>query len=119
MDLSSLLASFASAFDQNNRLLSLDIGTDQHWDGVLLPQQVEGSEAVSDKRLHLYSLEEVLIEALKITLRAQGAEIALGGGSIITQASGNHTQKAANHSMEGPGNGRPQLPNMPKSEAEE
>jgi len=84
---------------------------------IQIQAQGDQIEIGASKRLHLYSLEEVLIEAPKITLRAQGAEIALGGGNIISQAAGNYSQKAANHSMEGPGNGSPQLPNMPKSEA--
>ena len=38
--LADLLAAFASAFQQTNRLISLDLGDDHHWDGVLLPQSV-------------------------------------------------------------------------------
>jgi len=94
MDLSSLLASFASAFDQNNRLLSLDIGTDQHWDGVLLPQQVEGSEAVSDSYRYLVDclspdatleLKQLLGLPARLAIRDQnGVEVVRTG--VITSA---------------------------------
>ncbi|TDR70271.1 hypothetical protein DFP86_1241, partial [Paludibacterium purpuratum] len=41
MDLTHLLAAFASAFDQTQRLMTLDIGEDGQWDGRLLPQRVD------------------------------------------------------------------------------
>jgi len=94
MDINNLLASFASAFDQNNRLLSLDIGTDQHWDGVLLPQQVEGSEAVSDSYRYLVDclspdatleLKQLLGLPARLAIRDQnGVEVVRTG--VITSA---------------------------------
>ncbi|AMC36612.1 type VI secretion system Vgr family protein [Janthinobacterium sp. B9-8] len=84
---------------------------------IHIQAQSDQMEIGSAKRLHLYSLEEIFLEAPKITLRTQGTDIALGAGNIITQASGTHTQKASQHNMEGPGNGSPQLPKMPKSES--
>ncbi|WP_249604924.1 type VI secretion system Vgr family protein [Chromobacterium sp. IRSSSOUMB001] len=47
MDLSSLLASFASAFDQSQRLLSLQLGDGHIASQQLLPQLLEGEEGVS------------------------------------------------------------------------
>ena len=98
MDLRSLLASFASAFDQNNRLLSLDIGTDQHWDGVLLPQQVEGSEAVSDSYRYLVDclspdatleLKQLLGLPARLAIRDQnGAEVVRTGVITAAEAKG-------------------------------
>ena len=82
---------------------------------IQIQAQADGIEIGAAKLLHLYSLQELRFEAPKITLVAQGAEITLGGGAIITQASGAHTQKAASHAKEGPGNGSPQLPGMPQS----
>lgn len=64
------------------------------------------------KRSHLYSLEDVLIEAPRITLRAQGAQITLGNGTITTQCEGAHMQKAATHSRTGPAGATPDLPGM-------
>jgi len=98
MDLSSLLASFASAFGQNNRLLSLDIGTDQHWDGVLLPQRVEGSEAVSDSYRYLVDclspdatleLKQLLGVPARLAIRDQnGVEVVRTGVITAAEAKG-------------------------------
>jgi len=84
---------------------------------IQVQAQSDEIEIGAAKKLHLYSLEEIVLDAPKITIRAQGAGAAFGGGSIVSQASGSHIQKAASHSMEGPGSGNPQLPNMPKSES--
>lgn len=82
---------------------------------IQLQAQNDEVEIGAAKKLMLYSLEEIVLSAPKITISAQGASAAYGGGSIITQASGSHTQKASSHSMEGPGSSSLQLPNMPKS----
>ncbi|MEO2216976.1 type VI secretion system Vgr family protein [Chromobacterium vaccinii] len=47
MDLNALLASFASAFGQNNRLLTLQLGSGQIAAEQLLPLSVDGEEGVS------------------------------------------------------------------------
>ncbi|AUH52507.1 type VI secretion system tip protein VgrG [Chromobacterium sp. ATCC 53434] len=47
MDLSTLLASFASAFTQDNRLLTLALGHGDIAAGQLLPQTLSGEEGVS------------------------------------------------------------------------
>lgn len=65
-------------------------------------------EVGATKRLHLFSLDEIVLDAPKITIRAQGAGATYGCGSILTQTSGAHTQKAVSHSMEGPGSVSPQ-----------
>ncbi|EEG07220.1 type VI secretion system Vgr family protein [Pseudogulbenkiania ferrooxidans 2002] len=44
----SLLASFAAAFSQEQRLLTLHLGDGQRWGETLLPLAVHGDEAVSD-----------------------------------------------------------------------
>jgi type VI secretion system secreted protein VgrG len=84
---------------------------------IKIQAQSDELEIGAAKRLHLYSLEEIIFEGPKITFRAEGAEYTMGGGNIISQASGSHTQKASQHSMEGPGNGSPQRPKIPKSES--
>ena len=45
---STSLASFASPYDQTQRLIRLHIGTDNRWDDVFLPQQAEGQESIND-----------------------------------------------------------------------
>jgi len=64
---------------------------------------------------HVYSLEQLLLEAPSITLRASGAEITLGNGTITSQCQGTHTYKAATHNMTGPDCASPNLPKMPQS----
>ncbi|MEN9658823.1 MAG: hypothetical protein RL571_2288, partial [Pseudomonadota bacterium] len=41
-----LLASFASAFNQEQRLISLQLGDGAAWGQQLLPQRVTGSEGI-------------------------------------------------------------------------
>ncbi|AMC35417.1 type VI secretion system Vgr family protein [Janthinobacterium sp. B9-8] len=47
MNLSDLLASFASAFSQEQRLISLQLGDGAAWGEQLLPQRVTGSEGIN------------------------------------------------------------------------
>jgi type VI secretion system secreted protein VgrG len=47
MNLSDLLASFAAAFNQDNRLISLQLGDGGVWGEQLLPQSVTGREGVN------------------------------------------------------------------------
>ncbi|WP_199225914.1 hypothetical protein [Chromobacterium sp. Panama] len=48
MDISQLLASFSSAFTQDNRLLTLSLGDGSIAAETLLPQALEGEEGVSE-----------------------------------------------------------------------
>ncbi|SUX29417.1 type VI secretion system Vgr family protein [Chromobacterium vaccinii] len=54
MDLNALLSSFASAFGQDNRLLTLQLGTGQIAAEQLLPLSLDGEEGVS--RAYRYTL---------------------------------------------------------------
>uniref|UniRef100_UPI0025DCB645 type VI secretion system Vgr family protein n=1 Tax=Iodobacter sp. TaxID=1915058 RepID=UPI0025DCB645 len=47
MNLSDLLASFASAFSQDQRLISLQLGDGAAWGEQLLPQRVTGREGIN------------------------------------------------------------------------
>ncbi|MCX7208097.1 MAG: type VI secretion system Vgr family protein [Proteobacteria bacterium] len=47
MNLNDLLASFAAAFSQNQRLISLQLGDGGAWGEQLLPQRVDGSEGIN------------------------------------------------------------------------
>ncbi|WP_440216489.1 hypothetical protein [Chromobacterium piscinae] len=47
MDLTSLLSSFASAFNQDQRLLTLELGSGSVAAEQLLPQSLDGEEGVS------------------------------------------------------------------------
>ncbi|TDR80102.1 type VI secretion system Vgr family protein [Paludibacterium purpuratum] len=91
---SALLAAFASAFDQTQRLMTLDIGQDGQWDGVLLPQSADGQEAVSDS--YRYSvdclspdaklaLRDLLGQSAKLAIQDQNGEEVVRAG-VVTQA---------------------------------
>ncbi|MGL4604627.1 MAG: type VI secretion system Vgr family protein, partial [Iodobacter sp.] len=47
MDMSTLLASFAAAFNQDQRLISLQLGDGAAWGEQLLPQKVAGTEGIN------------------------------------------------------------------------
>ncbi|AZN35327.1 type VI secretion system Vgr family protein [Iodobacter ciconiae] len=55
MDMNQLLASFAAAFNQDQRLISLQLGDGAAWGEQLLPQQVSGSEGVN--RAYRYQID--------------------------------------------------------------
>ncbi|MDR3413625.1 MAG: type VI secretion system Vgr family protein [Formivibrio sp.] len=84
---------------------------------IEIQAQNEAIEITSAKKLILTSLEEIVLQAPKITHIAQNAKIELAGGSITTQCSGTHTQKAASHSMSGGGGCSPTLPKFQQSKA--
>ncbi|MFC7421269.1 type VI secretion system tip protein TssI/VgrG [Iodobacter arcticus] len=89
-----LLASFAAAFSQNQRLVSLQLGTGGAWGEQLLPQRVEGSEGINqayryqvdclspDAALELKSL--LGLPVVLSVADANGGEIARCG--VISQA---------------------------------
>ncbi|STB69234.1 type VI secretion system Vgr family protein [Chromobacterium violaceum] len=77
MDLSSLLASFASAFNQDQRLLTLELGSGQVAAEQLLPQSLNGEEGVSQAyRYQLTCLSPDGAIELK-TLLGQAARIGI------------------------------------------
>jgi type VI secretion system secreted protein VgrG len=55
MNTTDLLSSFASAFNQDQRLITLQLGDGSAWGEQLLPQSVRGSEGVN--QAYRYSLE--------------------------------------------------------------
>jgi type VI secretion system secreted protein VgrG len=55
MNITDLLSSFAAAFNQDNRLITLQLGDGSAWGEQLLPQSVSGSEGVN--QAYRYSLE--------------------------------------------------------------
>lgn len=94
MNLTDLLAAFASAFDQRNRLISLDIGQDRQWDGRLLPQSIDGQEAVSDGYRYTVdclspdtslALRNLLGLSARLAIRNQDGNQVVRGG-VISQA---------------------------------
>jgi type VI secretion system secreted protein VgrG len=65
-------------------------------------------EIAAAKKLHLFSQEEIVLDAPKITLRAQGAGVEYGGGAITSRTTGAHTRHAASHADVGPASVTPE-----------
>ncbi|UXY16344.1 type VI secretion system tip protein VgrG [Chitiniphilus purpureus] len=94
MDLATLLSSFASAFTQDQRLVTLQLGDGAHWGGTLLPHSATGSEALSQPyRYRVECLSPSVDLELKSLLglpaqlgilTADGGELVRGG--VITRA---------------------------------
>ena len=83
--------------------------------GKIQVQAQDGEiEIGAAKKLHLYSLEEILIEAPKVTIRGQNGSVEYGEG-ILSRTTAAHIQHAGNISMPGPASVTAQLPGMPAS----
>lgn len=67
------------------------------------------------ERAHAYSLEELLLEAPRIVLRAEGAEIVLANGRITLGAAAGVEGKAPDFRFGGGHDGGVELPDMPSS----
>lgn len=75
-------------------------------------------EATSSKRVVLTAAEEIVLQAPRIRFVAQGAQVALGGGVIIQESSGEHTIKSSKFAHVSPGNGSLAEIKLPTSESE-
>jgi len=84
---------------------------------IQVQAQTDEVEIGAAKKLHLYSLEEIVLDAPKITLRAQGAGVEYSSG-ILSRTTGSHVRHAGSHKMTGPASVSAQLPGMPKSESQ-
>ncbi|MDN0075984.1 type VI secretion system tip protein TssI/VgrG [Crenobacter sp. SG2303] len=98
MLLPDLLASFAAAFSQDQRLLTLQLGDGRRWADALLPQQLDGEEALSDAyRYQLtclspdtdLALKDLLGQPVRLTVQdADGAAVVRCGVVSSAQALG-------------------------------
>ncbi|MDN0085701.1 contractile injection system protein, VgrG/Pvc8 family, partial [Crenobacter sp. SG2305] len=97
-DLTTLLASFATAFTQDQRLLTLELGDGHRWADALLPQTLTGEEALSDSyRYQLtclspdtdLALKDLLGQPVRLTVQdADDAAVARCGVVSSAQALG-------------------------------
>ncbi|MDN0077220.1 type VI secretion system Vgr family protein, partial [Crenobacter sp. SG2303] len=97
-DLTTLLASFAAAFTQDTRLLTLELGDGHRWADALLPQTLTGEEALSDAyRYQLtclspdtdLALKDLLGQPVRLAVQdADGAAVARCGVVSSAQALG-------------------------------
>lgn len=75
-------------------------------------------ELTSSKRIVLTAADEIVLQAPKVRIVAQGAQVDIGGGAITQQSSGEHTIKSSKFAHVGPGSGSPAALTLPKSEME-
>lgn len=74
-------------------------------------------EVTSSKRIVLTATDEIILQAPKVRFVAQGAQVDIGGGSIIQQSSGEHTIKSSKFAHIGPGGGSPATVKPPASDS--
>ncbi|MDR3212519.1 MAG: type VI secretion system tip protein VgrG [Azoarcus sp.] len=74
---------------------------------IHIKAQSDEIEIAAAKKLHLFSLEEIVLDAPKITLRAQGAGVEYGGG-ITSKTTGAYRVHAASHNHTGPASVSPE-----------
>ena len=72
-------------------------------------------EITSAKKITLTALEEIILNAPKLTINTQGAGMSMGAGQITTMTTGTHTAHAAQHAVTGPAAPDFTPPNMPQS----
>jgi type VI secretion system secreted protein VgrG len=72
-----------------------------------LQTHADDIELTSSKRIVLTATDEIVLQAPKVRVVAQGAQVDIGGGAITQQSSGDHTIKSAKFAHVGPGDGRP------------
>lgn len=84
---------------------------------ITLQAQKDNISIGAAKQVHVYSAgDEIVVESPKaVTIRADGAEIRIGGGSIEMKCTGTLTQKAANFSLLGAAGANVNPPPMPTS----
>ena len=74
-------------------------------------------EVTSSKRIVLTATEEIVLQAPKVRIVGQGAQVEIGGGAITQQSSGEHTIKSSTFAHVGPGTGDPAAVRLSKSGA--
>ena len=74
-------------------------------------------ELTSSKRIVLTAAEEIVLQAPKVRVVSQGAQVDIGGGAITQQSSGEHTIKSSKFAHIRPGDGSPVGVVPPASEA--
>lgn len=74
-------------------------------------------EITSSKRIVLTATDEIVLQAPKVRLVAQGAQVDIGSGAITQQSSGEHTIKSSKFAHVRPGGGTPTAVRPPVSES--
>lgn len=82
---------------------------------VEIEAQGENVEITSAKRIVLAASEEIVLQSPKITIVAQGAQVAIGDGSITHQCTDSFVVKASKFEFPGAGDGGAMAMRMPDS----
>ena len=82
---------------------------------VEIEAQDENVEITSAKRIVLAASEEIVLQSPKITIVAQGAQVAIGDGSITHQCTDSFVVKASKFEFPGAGDGGAMAMRMPDS----
>ncbi|CAI8713447.1 MULTISPECIES: type VI secretion system Vgr family protein [Burkholderia] len=84
--------------------------------GDLTIQAHQGKgEIGTSERLHIYSLEKLILEAPELELRTNGAVIKISNGKIVQSSTGEHRIESSGFQAVTGGGGTADLPNMPTS----
>ena len=85
--------------------------------GGKLELQTHGDDidVTSAKRIVLTAADEIVLQAPKVRVVAQGAQVDIGAGAITQQSSGAHTIKSSTFAHVGPGGGTPAGVELPTS----
>jgi type VI secretion system secreted protein VgrG len=82
---------------------------------ITIQAQNDNVEITAAKLFDMTGLEEIIIQAPKITFITQDTQTVMGGGNITTQCMGVHTEHAGKHVRVGPAGSSLVLPEMPRS----
>ena len=82
---------------------------------IIIQAQNDNVEVTAAKLFDMTGLEEIIIQAPKITWISQDTQTVMGGGNVTTQCMGAHTEHAGKHVRMGPAGSSLVLPEMPVS----
>jgi type VI secretion system secreted protein VgrG len=82
---------------------------------IIIQAQNDNVEVTAAKLFDMTGLEEIIIQAPKITWISQDTQTVMGGGNVTTQCMGAHTEHVGKHVRMGPAGSSLVLPEMPVS----
>jgi len=79
---------------------------------IVIQGQDDEIEVGAAKRLHLYSLESLLLEAPEVVIRTDGAQWTIGKGKVMSSSSGEFSMQASDFKFTRGGGGSLSLPSI-------
>jgi len=83
---------------------------------LVMQTHADDIELTSAKRIVLTATDEIVLQAPKLRIVAQGAQVDIGGGAITQQSSGEHTIKSSKFAHVKPGGSSLAAVDLPTSE---